>query len=316
MNKISVDLFTGFLGTGKTTMIKEYAKYLMKKGQNIAIIENDFGGVNVDRLLLQELEGDLCDVEQIVGGNVPEDWQRRFRAKLIAMGMLGYDHVIVEPSGIFDTDSFFDVLQEDTVRRWFCPGSVVAMMDSDEIAELSTESLSLMATQLSQAGIMLFAKENSQDLEKKKTVLNKLNEELTQEAPAETAQKAWVPPVLWKNLYEYCEQDFEQIETCGYGNGRMEKWVFRTTDVYQTIYFMEEEIAGIDWEKTLDRLFSDDAAAVYRVKGFWQQEEQWYQLNATKKHRTISPVPFGQNVMVVIGEHLQKEELQKQFILR
>ena len=38
-----------------------------------------------------------------------------FKTKLIAMGMCGYDRVIVEPSGIFDVDEFFDALHVETI---------------------------------------------------------------------------------------------------------------------------------------------------------------------------------------------------------
>ena len=54
---IKIDLITGFLGSGKTTFIKKYASYLLKKGMNIGILENDFGAVNVDMMLLQDLMG-------------------------------------------------------------------------------------------------------------------------------------------------------------------------------------------------------------------------------------------------------------------
>ena len=65
---VTIDLITGFLGSGKTTFIKRYAKYLMDQGLNIGILENDFGAVNVDMLLLQELMGDKCELEMIAGG--------------------------------------------------------------------------------------------------------------------------------------------------------------------------------------------------------------------------------------------------------
>ena len=70
---VTIDLITGFLGSGKTTFIKHYAKYLMDQGMNIGILENDFGAVNVDMLLLQELMGDKCELEMIAGGNTPEE---------------------------------------------------------------------------------------------------------------------------------------------------------------------------------------------------------------------------------------------------
>ena len=54
---IKIDLITGFLGAGKTTFLKKYARYLMDQGQNICILENDYGAVNVDMMLLQDLRG-------------------------------------------------------------------------------------------------------------------------------------------------------------------------------------------------------------------------------------------------------------------
>ena len=76
---IKIDLITGFLGSGKTTFLKQYAKYLMEQGKNIGILENDFGAVNVDMLLLQELRGDQCELEMISGGCDKETHRRRFR---------------------------------------------------------------------------------------------------------------------------------------------------------------------------------------------------------------------------------------------
>ena len=80
---VKIDLITGFLGSGKTTFIKKYAKYLLDKGMNIGILENDFGAVNVDMLLLQDLMGDNCELEMISGGCDKETHRRRFRTKLI-----------------------------------------------------------------------------------------------------------------------------------------------------------------------------------------------------------------------------------------
>ena len=51
---IKVDLVTGFLGSGKTTFITEYAAALVEEGEKTAIIVNDYGAINVDRLLLEE----------------------------------------------------------------------------------------------------------------------------------------------------------------------------------------------------------------------------------------------------------------------
>ena len=65
---VQVDLITGFLGAGKTTFLRRYVRYLVAQGHNVCILENDFGAVNVDAMLVQDLLGDRCDLETISGG--------------------------------------------------------------------------------------------------------------------------------------------------------------------------------------------------------------------------------------------------------
>ena len=65
---VQVDLITGFLGSGKTTFMRHYARYMVQQGWNVCILENDFGAVNVDVMLLQDILGDHCDMESISAG--------------------------------------------------------------------------------------------------------------------------------------------------------------------------------------------------------------------------------------------------------
>ena len=70
-NMTKIDLITGILGSGKTTFIHEYASHLIQQGQRIAILENDFGAVNVDMVMLQDLKCENCQLEMIAGGGDP-----------------------------------------------------------------------------------------------------------------------------------------------------------------------------------------------------------------------------------------------------
>ena len=145
-SKIQIDLITGFLGSGKTTFIKKYAAYFLKQGKKIGILENDFGAVNVDMMLLQDLMSDNCELEMISGGCDEETHRRRFKTKLISMGMCGYDRVLIEPSGIFDVDEFFDVLCEEPLDRWYEIGNVIAIVDArlDWICILSSGPMKIL----------------------------------------------------------------------------------------------------------------------------------------------------------------------------
>jgi G3E family GTPase len=154
---VKIDLITGFLGAGKTTFLKKYAEYLIAKGQNIGILENDFGAVNVDMMLLQDLMGDNCELEMVSGGCDADCHRRRFKTKLIAMGMCGYDRVIVEPSGIFDVDEFFDALREEPLDRWYEVGNVIAIVDANLEEHLSEEAEYILASEVANAGEIILS---------------------------------------------------------------------------------------------------------------------------------------------------------------
>ena len=158
-----VDLITGFLGSGKTTFIKKYVRYLLDKGEKVGIIENDYGAINVDMLLLDSEFGGKCRMEMVVAAD-PDCHRRRFKTKLIAMGMDGDkpDRVIVEPSGIYDVDEFFDILYEEPLDRFYEIGNVIAIVDSGLSDELSKESDYLLVSQIAEAGMVVFSKVTSE----------------------------------------------------------------------------------------------------------------------------------------------------------
>ena len=160
---VKIDLITGFLGSGKTTFIKEYARYLMRQGLNIGILENDYGAINVDMMLLQDLEGEKCELEMIAGGCDADCHRRRFRTKLIAMGMCGYDRVIVEPSGIYDVDEFFDALREDPLDQWYEIGNVITIVDAKLEKDLSETADYLLASEAANAGCILLSHADEAD---------------------------------------------------------------------------------------------------------------------------------------------------------
>lgn len=155
---VQVDLITGFLGAGKTTFLRKYVHWLNARGQRVCILENDFGAVNVDVMLLQDLLGDNCDIETISGGCDCDTHQRRMRTKLISLAMQGFDRVLVEPSGIFDVDEFYDVLRDEPLDRWYTLGNVIAIVDALLETQLSPQGEYLLASEAASAGMVLMSR--------------------------------------------------------------------------------------------------------------------------------------------------------------
>lgn len=305
---IQIDLITGFLGSGKTTFIKKYAAYLMERGQKISILENDFGAVNVDMLLLQDIMGENCEVEMIVGGSDKDTHKRRLKTKLISMGMRGFDRVLIEPSGIFDVDEFFDVLQEEPLDRWYEIGNVIAVVDAKLSGELSRESEYLLASQIANAGrIILSKRQEATEKEVSETLIH-MDRVMKQ---FKCKRRFGWNEILEKDWKDLTAQDFEKIMSCGYVTENCEKLWFDQNKAFNSLYFMNVRITEQELREKAERLLGDrECGHVFRVKGFLPAEEgKWIALNATREEISVSPVDAGQEIIIVIGEGLNKEKI-------
>lgn len=304
-----IDLITGFLGSGKTTFLKLYVNHLLKKGFKVGIIENDYGAVNVDMMLLSELADAGAEIETIAGACDYDCHKRRFKTKLIALGMQNFDRVIIEPSGIFDVDEFFDTLREEPLDRWYEIGSVIAIADALSDDTLSEASSYILASQTANAGAVVFSKTQLADKDKINSKLAEINSAL------KTAKCNRVfddSNVITKNWSDFSDEDFERILNCGY-----ELNDFQKSDIaggYSSVYFMNTDTSSEKAKAICKTLFSDRRLGnIFRVKGFLKENGEWLELNATEKQFLLKPIKNGQDIIIAIGERLNEEKIKEIF---
>ena len=304
---VKIDLITGFLGSGKTTFIKKYAKYLMAQGMNIGILENDFGAVNVDMMLLKDLEGEQCELEMVAGGCDADCHRRRFKTKLIAMGMCGYDRVIVEPSGIFDMDEFFDILREEPLDQWYEIGSVIAVVDAGLDCGQSEAADYLLASEAAGAGCIVLSKVKNVSAEQTETVKAHFEQAMKKVG----CRRSLFGHIIASDWEQFTEEDYQRLMNCGY-----EPASYRKTDAaaaFDSLFFMNLELTAEELKERTARLFEEPGCGhILRVKGFVKAEDgSWLELNATRREQTLAVSPDGQEVLIVIGEQLSKETIGK-----
>ncbi len=313
-----IDLITGFLGSGKTTFISEYADYLVRAGESVAIIVNDYGAINVDRLLLEKTLGDKCHLEMVIGGD-PDCTRRRLKTKLITMGLAGYTRVIVEPSGIFDADEFFDLIYEDPLERMFEPGNVITIIDAGFINEqISFEQSGnkdieiryLLASQTAKAGTVVLSKMGEEAQEKTDNsvdiIKNYVNNCLEEFKCARQISNFYI----WKTG-AVPDQDFSKISTSGYHSGEMIKLPVTDSNSFRSIFFFHVKTDVNKLEDTIKRIFADSQnGRLIRLKGFIKDEgDKWLEVNATPQVVNISPIAVGQELFILIGENLNQERI-------
>lgn len=301
----TVDLITGFLGSGKTTFMKRYVRYLLKQGHNVCILENDFGAVNVDTMLLRELCDEGCGLEMVSGACDKHCHRRRFKTKLIAMAMSGYDRVVIEPSGVFDVDEFFDTLRESPLDRMYSCGSVITIVDPT-LTGLSERAYYLLSSQAAVAGTILFSHINDNEI-----AVSKALERIKSEFAKMRCDRDPFSYYLAKPWSDLDDDDLSKISSSGWHEASFIKQSGEQ-EGYGSVYYLNNDLP-IDRLREIACLIINDSSCgvVLRIKGFTLNSGQWYELNVTKHSCEVTPVKYGQSVFIVIGESLKKDVIDK-----
>ncbi len=320
---IKIDLITGFLGAGKTTFLIDYAKYMVRCGENVAVVVNDHGAINVDRLLLEEALSESCHLEMVIGGD-SDCRRRRLKTKLIAMGIQGYSRVILEPSGVFDVDEFFDMLFEDPLDRWYEIGNVLAVVEAKLSRTLSVSGRYFLASQVGKAGRVILSKSEGVSDEERASLVEYINESLKLFKCTTVLSEQRI--YNWK-LGEISKEDYDMILKSGYRSGEMIKLPVDEEAAFDSLFYFHVKLKDINigkpkvvavkerLEETIRALFKDsDCGNIMRIKGFIKINPDsdlsgWFEVNATGTEVLIRPIPVGQELFIVIGEDLDKERI-------
>jgi G3E family GTPase len=148
---------TGFLGTGKTTLTLGLAEALADRGERVAIIENERGGIGVDGAYL---EAHGLTVREIRAGCVCCELVLPLVQTVVALRD-GFrpDWLILEASGVANADSLRAGLAQPGVEdiSWL----FLALLDASRFERLWGEQYglgTLIRPQVAQADLLVLSK--------------------------------------------------------------------------------------------------------------------------------------------------------------
>lgn len=303
---VKIDLITGFLGAGKTTFLIKYARYLMSQGLRIGILEYDLGAINVDMLLLNRLRSDKCELEMVAAACDADCLNRRFKTKLIAMAMSGYDRVIVEPSGVFDMDQFFDALREEPLENWYEIGNVITIVNAGISDNIGDEADFYLASQAACAGSIVLSRTQLVSSEKIEATKRHV-----MEAAKRIKCNRFGGNFVEKNWDDFTDADFAKIADSGYIVSDYEKVTAGGESSFDSVCLMNTEISLDELKEKINELFSNEKYGnVLRVKGFVIDNGISYQVNATQYELMTERIAIGQKTVIVIGTNLDEEMIK------
>jgi cobalamin biosynthesis protein CobW len=137
VSKIPTTVITGFLGAGKTTLIRHLLQNA--KGRRLALIVNEFGDIGVDGELLKGCNEEACpedDIVELANGciccTVADDFLPTMMKLLDRPNPP--EHIIIETSGLALPKPLVKAFQWPDIRTRATVDGVIALIDADAVA--------------------------------------------------------------------------------------------------------------------------------------------------------------------------------------
>ena len=138
MDKIPVTVITGFLGAGKTTLVRHLLGHA--KGKRIALIINEFGDLGVDKQVLAAVGHETCreeDMIELSNGciccTVAEDFIPTMETLLGRADKP--DHIVIETSGLALPQPLIRAFNWPEIKSQVTVNGVVTVVDAAALSE-------------------------------------------------------------------------------------------------------------------------------------------------------------------------------------
>ncbi|CAM3160305.1 Cobalamin synthesis protein [Deinococcus saxicola] len=130
MNQTPVTVVTGFLGSGKTTLISSVLN--QTPDRRLAVLVNEFGAKNVDGQILRSERLEHCEIFDLEGGLIAYSDADAFLLTLreLQRRRHRFDHVLIETSGLAVPTAVYVVLESPEFSADFVLDATLAVVDT------------------------------------------------------------------------------------------------------------------------------------------------------------------------------------------
>ncbi|MBB5017150.1 G3E family GTPase [Chitinivorax tropicus] len=149
---IPVNLITGFLGSGKTTLI-QHLLLQAPRNERWAVLVNEFGKVGIDGPLLSQPG---LHIKQVPGGCLCCISSPLFRVALNSViRQVKPTRILIEPSGLAHPAAIRAMLAEPSYQAILRPAATLALVAPSSLQDVRIRQHPLLAAQLNAADLLI-----------------------------------------------------------------------------------------------------------------------------------------------------------------
>lgn len=327
---VPVNIVSGFLGAGKTTLINK----LLNEGyggQGCALIENEFGDIPIDDNLV---ESDTMDVRTLAQGciccTLKVDFVKCLRSLVQDFHPT---RIIIEPTGIASASQIVDMCKLAKTEPPLQVESVVTIVDASEAEEMIDFEMPPYMRQLDEARFILLSRTQLMDAEALRTNTQAIEDYCNRDVVIESCDwnETDALEIMEKAAAAFSEGGFALNEGGEYASapdpdldeeehdhddeaGHEHHHHHHEVEGFTSYAFRPEEPFDDSRLQALsDKLANPASGIVLRAKGFLKTadgETKLYQM--VRGAHSITPAAYdGDQKFVVIGREIDPHEFEE-----
>lgn len=314
---VKVEIFSGFLGAGKTQLIKK----LIEEGyykEKIAIIENEFGEVSIDGAVLKRTN---TLVKEINAGCICCQVTGDFKESILdVVENCNVDRLLVEPTGVAKLSDIKKVFAEKELKGIAEVEKAITVVDAEKFDLYLTNFKSFFINQIKSADIIILSRTqniSNEEVKRLQSEINKLNSKaiIMGRQWDNTKSEELIPKVfLSKDKGNVKEKVNFRKSNLNYGNIKKEK---------SEENLFESFALKIDRDVSREELLSKfnfiknsfEFGEIIRAKGIVNTKNGKEQFDYTLSEINMQKIAYrGETVISFIGTNLNKEKIKKFFL--
>ncbi|MBM7662046.1 G3E family GTPase [Bacillus mesophilus] len=319
--KTPVYIISGFLGSGKTTVLKKLVEYTRQQNKKVGLILNELGDVNVENYMFEQEQ-----MVELLNGCICCSIQDDLKETLQQFIDNPVDILLIEGTGVANPNEIVDTLVSTTYLENFELKSIISLVDASNFLDYqsifssSKEIRQLLKEQITSASLVIVNKTDLISTKQLQKVEASIYKNIANDTPmiATSYGEVSIEELLKPRIRMITSGESDQKSCSCSSNDHKEGCEHQNHSNHASIKAVKlDNLPSLD-RKQLQKWLKGLPGEIIRGKGIVQVSGETgltsFQYAAGRlSFEKLAEASMQETVMILIGNNIKKDEIIKYY---